>query len=209
MKQNLKIQLASIAFAVAASAFAASAAEAGPVPETHDGLFLRLSPGFSAAAAVNKTGNEDVSLSGGAGFFGFEIGVAVSPNMTVGADLASNVVLGPTLSIGDLEFDTDDDLEWGVLYFGGAINYYLPSNIYLKGGIGGIRMTLRVPGDEESRSEMGFGVNLGVGKEWWVSPNWGVGAALGMMLGSVPDGDDSLESWGVATIGASLSATYN
>jgi hypothetical protein len=56
-----------------------------------------------------------------------------------------------------------------------------------------------------AKTDLGVGVKLGFGKSWSVSPRWGLGAALEVLGGSVPDGN---VRWNVATIGLGMSAIY-
>ncbi|MEO1271869.1 MAG: hypothetical protein AAFX99_27560 [Myxococcota bacterium] len=52
----------------------------------------------------------------------------------------------------------------------------------------------------------GYTVNLMVGKGWWVSDQWGIGAAGQFYTMSVPDDDTELSA---RAFGLLLSATYN
>ena len=48
-----------------------------------------------------------------------------------------------------------------------------------------------------------------VGKEWWVSPNWGLGVGGAVMFGSIGVEGDPNASWSVAGGGLLFSATFN
>jgi hypothetical protein len=63
------------------------------------------------------------------------------------------------------------------------------------------------------KSDLGFGVNASVGKEWWVSENWGVGAALQFMAATMKDhqvfAGDSKPTWTAIGFALLFSATFN
>jgi hypothetical protein len=204
-----------IATSIAAAALVSisTTAEAGPLPQEHDGFFLRLTPGFSALAAAADQDGVDVSLSGTGGSFGVNVGFALAPGKILSLDLAQSLVFAPTLKIGDAEFDSDDDVEFGLQYAGVAgTMYFGASNFYLTGGLGAMILTFRAPGTEDAESDVGFGARVGVGKEWWVTPNWGMGVAGELVLGSVTSKDEVSDedlSFGVASINLAFSATYN
>ena len=62
---------------------------------------------------------------------------------------------------------------------GPAITYYLmPANVYLTGAVG--LSWLRLDNsdvNESARTDVGFGLNADIGKEWWVGDDWGLGVA--------------------------------
>ncbi|HSV95873.1 MAG TPA: hypothetical protein VLM75_02945 [Spirochaetota bacterium] len=64
----------------------------------------------------------------------------------------------------------------------------------------------------EGDSEAGGGLTLSIGKEWWVSDNWGLGAALFVFGGSDTvkvKGDSTAYDVKSSVIGIMLTATYN
>jgi len=175
-------------------------------PAKHSGLFLRVTPGIAASAAVASVDNEDLSISGGAGRFGLAAGWAIQPRLILLGELIGHATLGPELEYkGDVTM-TDDDVTWGISYAGAGVNYYLPSNLYLTGTAGALVMSLETSDGVMNSTNAGFGLKLGVGKEWFVAPKVGLGVGVELLAGSVPDGD---ANWGVATLGLTFSATYN
>jgi hypothetical protein len=187
---------------------AASPASAGPLPRTHDGLFLRLQPGVSGAASQATTDDDmDLSLSGPGASFSWGVGHAVTPNLILGLDFSSSLVLGPTLKIDDEELEADEDVKWSVHYAGASATTYLgTTNLYLSGGLGALAMKLDAPGMSEAETEIGFGGRIAVGKEWWTSDNWGIGLGAELLVGAIPDDD---ATWSTAAFNIALSATYN
>jgi len=47
-----------------------------------------------------------------------------------------------------------------------------------------------------------------VGKDWWVSENWGLGAAAQLLLGSAKDRNADA-NWSTAAVALMFTATYN
>jgi len=89
----------------------------------------------------------------------------------------------------------------------GVSYYFMPQNIYLS-------TVFQIPevNNEDSYTQMGFGLQSSIGKEWWVSKNWGIGLALNIFYDYLPKTAPGLR---VITplhafgIGLSFSATYN
>jgi hypothetical protein len=200
-----------LCFAVLALATTHAHAQPAPAvyesqPITHDGLFLRVTPGIAASAATTKVMDTELDIRGGAGRLGLAIGWAVQPRLILMAELLGHAVVGPELEYkGDVTM-TDDDVVWGVSFAGAGINYYLPSNLYLSATGGALVMSIETSDMKMNTSNTGFGMKLGIGREWFVSPKVGLGVGIDLLAGWVPDGD---ADWGVATLGLSFSATYN
>ena len=80
--------------------------------------------------------------------------------------------------------------------------------LYLTGslGIGKFKLTGTNSVDGESKS--GFAMALGMGKEWWVGNEWGLGLAGGLTYHSIADKDVS-ENWSGTSFTLRFSATMN
>jgi hypothetical protein len=108
--------------------------------------------------------------------------------------------------------DAEKKVDVGISTLGIGVSWYFTSyNIYLSPVISFSVMEYDGPvlkGD----SEGGGGFGLSVGKEWWVSDNWGLGVALYVYSGS-----DTVKekSTGITSdvkssiIGLMFTATYN
>lgn len=192
--------------AIPALARAQDEAQDLPAPHRHDGLFIRIAPGIAGAAATTHVDGTDYTLSGAAGRLGIGIGWSIAPRIVLDAELLGHAVLGPTLDVSGDMTEADDDVTWGVSYAGVGATYFFRNNVNLSGSVGTMIMSLDAPNMDQARTDHGVGLKLGVGKEWWLSPRWGLGAALEILGGNVPDGD---AHWGVATVGLTMSATYN
>jgi hypothetical protein len=91
--------------------------------------------------------------------------------------------------------------------FVGASYYFMPENIYLS-------MSFKYSGGGISKSSVdnGYGLQVSLGKEWWVSKNWGLGLALNISydyFSKTDPGYPIITPLHVFTYGLSFSATYN
>ena len=95
------------------------------------------------------------------------------------------------------------------LYGIGATYYIYPHNFFVTSSLGMVSFGLpEDSGKREARSEFGFGFQLGFGKEWWVSENWGIGASFAVNCGSVDEDEEDFE-FSAFAITLMLTATYN
>jgi hypothetical protein len=161
-----------------------------PGARTHDGFFLSISPGLafgeSKADLTEAAGSWDnVTYRGPGVLLDLKIGGALTPNLILSGDFISRSVAGPEVETfgGTNQADEDVVLTDGTLGIG--LTYYiLPANVFFSGTLGVGRFVLTNPtedADDDERIETNPGVSLHakVGKEWWVSDNWGLGVAAG------------------------------
>jgi hypothetical protein len=84
------------------------------------------------------------------------------------------------------------DTTFTALHLGGGVTYWvMPANVYLGASLGiarssvegtPVRIGIEVP--TADASDLGAGLHLAAGKQWWVSRRVGLGATLSL-LGSV------------------------
>jgi hypothetical protein len=89
----------------------------------------------------------------------------------------------------------------------GASYYFMPENIYLS-----ISFEFPVGGIYKLSLRNGFCLQASLGKEWWVSKNWGLGLALNIEYDFFPTNypdDPIITPLHAFMIGLSFSATYN
>jgi len=171
----------------------------------HDGFFLRFNLGVGHFDAEWHGGLADsMSIAGPSGHFGLALGGAIAPNLILFGELSSDAASNPTFRYGPFEGDLGSDL--GLVGFGPGIAYYfMPVNLYLSGTALLLRAT--TTGDEgRIETDRGFGVKLALGKEWWVSRDWGLGVAGIATLGSIPSDDSTVK---VSNFSLAFTATYN
>jgi hypothetical protein len=177
---------------------------ADPTAHRHDGFYLRLFLGLGyTSMSVDEA---DVDVSGAGGAFGLALGYAVSDNFIIYGEVFDDIAVNPEVNGGQ---NLGDDVAAGVVALGiGAAYYFQPHNIYLSGTLAMGQVTIQVDGEEVAESDFGPGLSLMVGKEWWVSPNWGVGIAAQLFAGKMKDKNDGPD---ISTTAAAIafSATFN
>jgi len=185
-----------------------TARAAGGVHE-HDGFYLNLEGGVGGlwTDVTSSVNGNHVELSGTAGVFGISLGGAITPNFVIGGRLWGALTNNPDLTVNGQKLSTTDT-SLGLSGIGLDLTYYImPLNLYLQAtpSIGMLSVS------EQGTSydfDNGFAIRLAVGKEWWVSDNWGIGLNV-QYAHSSNDGKDLPGSWSTNWFGAAFSATYN
>ena len=147
----------------------------------HKGFFLSMSLGPNFASVTSEVkGFYNTKFTGTGAQFDLKIGGAIKENLFLHATITSNSMMGPSITYNGLSQKASDKVSLGEVMVGAGITYYImPSNIYLTGslGLGSFSIT-----NEETNSigstNKGFSMQLGIGKEWWVSKKWGLGVEL-------------------------------
>ena len=184
-----------------------------PGYHVHDGFFLRMAIGGGWQSA--SIGG-DTTVSGAGGIFNLAAGGAINPNFAVHAEVFGMITPSPKVEVSGSGSGTWKNTDFIHVGIGPGFTYYaMPSNIYLSATIAmaKYRMVTRNgsnTSDTTYDSDLGWAVKGALGKEWWVSPNWGLGLA-GQFTWVVVPSDSTLSS-GKTTgpvIGLVFSATYN
>ena len=183
--------------------------------ETHDGFYLRLNlVGLGYCSYSATTGGTSVSLYGLAGLGDLGIGGAVTENFILHGDIFGPVISSPKASISIEGFGSAEDIPVAgtvsSMGFGAGATYYvMPYNIYATLIFGTAKLSAKdSSGSRVAETKYGLSTMLTLGKEWWVSDNWGLGIAGSVILQSLPDQDDST-SWTGFAGGILMSASYN
>jgi hypothetical protein len=185
----------------------ALAATALPGDHKHDGFFLRAQLGFGFFSMTDD--KSDVRLRGAAGSFALALGGAISERLVLYGEVGSGVTTDPEIKNGNLG-GRELDGSVSVVGFGGGAAYYLmPLNAYVSATISATQVTFEIAG-EQLDSEIGGGLTLSLGKEWWLARNLGFGVAVQLHASAAKANDSSgaatlLPVWG-AIAG---SATFN
>jgi hypothetical protein len=152
----------------------------------HDGFMLRLTLGFGygnlgqeATAPAALGGDSAESDAGGlAGTFSVDLGGAVSDSITIHARLSDLVIVDPDVTINGQDAGTAEDVSLAAFLLAPAITFYaMPANVYGTLAVGASWVRSDVNDREVDSSEVGLGLNVDVGKEWWVGDQWGLGIA--------------------------------
>jgi len=174
----------------------------------HDGFYLRLQVGggYTRASLMNQ----DLATKGGAVSLNAEFGAAPLRNLILALKVFTATTTNPDLELNDvtLEGRNVDRSQTYAAVGGGLTYYFMPANVYLSGGVTVNQLSDYDDGKEIRETGLGTGLHLGLGKEWWVSSNWGLGFGLEFAAGRVPEKDKS-PRWQVVNGSLFLSATFN
>jgi hypothetical protein len=187
MCHHSKALAAAISFFVTGITLPAAAQRA----RHHDGFYLRLGGGFTYVSDSVETDeyplfNDAEGTAKGFGAAGeLGIGGSVSPGVVLGGGIFSHWL--PSLESENAEVANVDvpDIEFdeGALWVMGFLVDYYPNpsaGLHLQGSAG---LALGSLGDGRSNgnltldehSGIGLGLVAGIGHEWWVANNWGLG----------------------------------
>ncbi len=180
----------------------------------HDGTYVRLQLGFGYTSMSTTVSGGDFKVSGGGAALGIAIGGAITNNLIIYGTLVDSIASDPTLEQNGVSM-TAKGASAGVVGVGGGLAYYLDGNVYLAGSLLASQLVIDdSDGHQVGKSDWGFTFEGLLGKEWWVSDNWGLGVSLEAMLGRMKDQDTGLApgsppTWSVAAFNVLFSATYN
>lgn len=173
----------------------------------HDGFFLRMLAGPGYAELVDKdVMGSDLKFSSLGTATRFQIGGVISENLIIYGEFGGVGQLQPKVEwMG--ETTTVGRLSVFVYDFGGGITYYLmPVNVYFSFSLYTSGAALEYFGGEYE-SGSGFGLNAMIGKEWWISYDWALGAAIyGYYSTMEEERGFTINNF---SVGVLFSATYN
>lgn len=175
----------------------------------HDGFFLRLAPGFGWNDTSSDSGGTSLKMTGVSGLFNFAIGGAVSQDLILHLDASGVSTQDPKVKRNGTDVSSTVSSS-STSMVGLGLTYYFPSNFYLTGAVGMAESRKKSNGST-IKSDTGYGANVMVGKEWWVSDNWGLGIAGQFLYTNCPEKapDGSKPDVKSTSFGVLFSATYN
>lgn len=181
----------------------------------HDGFFLRMTLGLGIGRSSTSLVGSDIVIRGGVGAFSLALGGAVAENLLLFGQIAFTAMPGPTIEVDGSEVATaseDDSLDTSGL--GAGVAYYImPLNAFVSGALLWTQLSARQDDDVVGETDGGPGADLRVGKEWWLSHDWGLGAYLGLQVSRMKDrnegGASETPTWTNSAFTLGLSATYN
>jgi len=182
-----------------------------PPQNLHDGFYLRLHLGGGYGHIGASIGGVDQAFVGSGGSFGVAIGGAVAPNFIIFGNLFGIVLSDPDVEVNGTHYGSVSGTTT-VAGIGPGIAYYIdPYNIYISGTIGAMSFQgSDSNGNSQIESKTGYGFQGMVGKEWWVTQDWGIGLAGEFIAtGGMADKVDSSIKWGSTSFALVFSATYN
>ena len=158
----------------------------------HDGYFVRV-----AAGAAYLSVQDHGSHTGTGSTYTVAVGHVIDENLVFfGEVLDTTVIHSSSAGLNLLGFGP------------GLACYFEPINAHVSGGIAfsTVRISPSPFGGGGYSTKVGMGLNLSLGKEWWLAREWGIGLAGQVHLAAIQDGDDRATG---ASYGVLLSATYN
>ncbi len=196
-----------------------------PGAETHDGFYLRLNVGPGYTRLSTSTMGSDLSIAGLDEVLGVALGGAINRHVIIYGTLVGSAVRNPTSkNHGPLSSNVSDGMlvgtvtvggygDAGAVGFGAGAAYYLDSNVFFAGSLLASRLFVDgVSGGVAAKTDWGFTFEGLVGKEWWVSDNWGLGVAGQLLLGAMQDhpyANESVPTWQLTSFSVLFTASYN
>jgi hypothetical protein len=197
----------------------------------HDGFYLRFAGGFGSGSDTMTVSDDRFGFDDEDGREGTAQGLVGATEVAVGATVGSGVAVGfgiYTTLTGSSDAPTtgsDSQYEFNasqLAIFSPFVDYYVLPNrgLHLQAGAGLATFVMgqgNVHDDPSSgptarpHTALGLGILIGVGYEWWVSEEWGLGVLGRMTRGFTEGQDGGLDEWVHDTSGWCLlmSATYN
>lgn len=176
-------------------------------PHEHRGFYLRMHLG--PAYFHGSSGDADTTIKGPGATLGVAVGAALAENFMLYGEFFDDIAMEPTIEVGNAS-GTLDEGSSGLSGAGAGMAYYvMPLNLYVALGIHTTTILVQEDPDKDPRrTTYGIGGNVMVGKEWWVSPNWGLGVAGQFAAGGLMK-DKADNSYSAVAGGVVFSATYN
>jgi hypothetical protein len=183
--------------------------------QTHDGTYLRMQIGAGWTGLSTSSQGSSVDFKGGGASFAFALGLSVTPHLVVYLEGLEASSSNPDITVGGMASGSVDG-DGNVLGVGPGLAYYFgTTNIFLAGTLLAAKAELT---DHNSNaitsSKWGVGWEGLVGKEWWVSDNWGLGVSGQLIVASMKGKDPvafdaTIPSWTALSLAVLFSATYN
>ena len=180
----------------------------------HEGFMLRLGIGGGYLNMSAEEGGTEVSVNGPSGVLNIALGANLSPGLIIYGELFGNAIVDPNVEVNGDEFETED-ASASIGGVGVGLAYYLPANLYFSGtlSVSQLRFTQdTLDGTDEYETDLGPAFTAQIGKEWWVSDNWGLGLAGQFLFGSLKDEDEDFGgdvTWTTTGLSLLFSATYD
>ena len=181
----------------------------GKAPRRHDGFFLRLSGGpGTASTAVDENSGDNLDFSDLSGDLNIAIGGMVGTNLALHGTIFAWRLGDPDLEVNGVSVGSfNGDLTLSAAGVG-ITYYFMPTNLYLSGSLGFSQLEFDLQDFPTADIDLGLAIDFTIGKEWWVSPNWGLGLAGAIGLHSLSE-DGVNDNWSGASFALRFSATFN
>jgi hypothetical protein len=177
---------------------------------THDGFYMRVHAGISGTGFASTQAGVKTNYVGGGFSSGIAIGGVIAHNLILYGAFFGTDTTNPDKQVAGASV-TSDLGEIGVGAIGPGLAYYFERyNIYLSAtfGLAGFNAN-DVNAFRVDTSKSGTALDFMVGKEWWVSHDWGLGIAGELMAASLKDKNVPGLTWSASGLSVLFSATYN
>jgi hypothetical protein len=147
----------------------------------HTGAFFRGTVGGGGGGYYTSGDTDNLDLDSHSATHLDDSNSASSVSMSIGGSLKKNLMLHADFNKIGIQDDDDDAAHPGLDLYGlgiGITRYWMPVNIYLTGSIGAAVSLLQDGDDNYNNAAFGVLGKVSVGKEWWISSNWGLGVAV-------------------------------
>jgi hypothetical protein len=180
-----------------------------PTEPTHSGVYLHLhlGGGFTSISGSGGYGGT-TKVSGGGPSFAVAVGGAVAPNLALFGNFFFTGSTQPHVSSGGISGESSGNALVGG-FGAGVVYYFMPADVYLSGAVAAVDFQADdSAGNTTYQSDVGLGFEGLLGKEFWVSEHWGLGAALEFVgATSMKDKNNSNISWSAGAFNLLFSAT--
>lgn len=175
-------------------------------PRTHDGQFLHVAYGMGWMWTSADLDGENFDFNGFTFDGELSLGGMLRENLALHGTFFNWIVINPTVQS---ESSNTDVAHTGFAF--GTTYYFMPVNLFASVRVGGgwMRQQRAFGGYQHAaKTDFGLAGGVGLGKEWWVSDNWGVGIAGSVDFHSLPSADFD-GTFNGSSFAIRFSATYN
>lgn len=175
----------------------------------HDGVFVRMTLGAGRAKmTLLGEGAPTLVYAGTAAALSLAVGGVVRPNLIVFGQFAYVTLPGATVSRGGAVGEPlRDDQGLIVAGLGPGLTYYFAENYYMGFAVMLSRVFAQAGEQVFTDSRRGVGLDLRLGREWWLSDNWGVGVFVSFEVAGAER--ETSGRWKTQASAVGLSATFN
>jgi len=167
-----------------------------------------------------SAGGSSQKISGGGVAFDLALGGSITPNLIIFGTLLGTSVTDPSVTYNGVKSTATNYTASFSGIGAGAAYYLVPANIFFSGAVLATTLSWRQNTDDPSIDDTSYSTELGIGfegligKEWWVSDNWGLGGAAQLLVASMKDksGLDvggPVPRWNALAFSLLFSATFN
>jgi len=177
----------------------------------HDGFFMRFLVGPSSSTQKYDGTSNDMEVKGVSASFNFQVGSTIADNLVAYGEIGGFTITNPDIEISGKTYDTEDTKASSFGFGGGLTYYFMPINIFITGSLQAAKVNIEYKKGNttyKGETDIGIGAFAGVGKEWWISDDWGLGAAVFFSYSNVPDKGSSNITIASTSFGVAFSATF-